>query len=82
MKDAGAEILAHRNFDAGNLHGRVINEYTYQVLSYTDEIALWQDNGSDPFWTMTYLEECTKSTRHHLNVVQRAINNLLYTSRS
>lgn len=80
MKKAAAEILAHRSFDAGNLHGRLINQYTYVVYSYSDEIAMWEDDGSDPVWTMTYVEDCSKTTRHHLNVVQRAINSLLWSA--
>lgn len=80
MKDAFAEITARREFDAGNMHGRWEGS-AFTVRSYEDRIA-WSDRSDDwdgrEVWHMRYATDCSKTTRWHLNIVQRAVNNLLW----
>lgn len=53
-----------------------MNDYSYVIFSYDDEIARYIEG--DDEWHMFYLMDCSKTTRQHLNIVQKAINSQLY----
>lgn len=88
MREAGPVILDRKEFDAGNLHGRWQKrgrKSVYEVSSYNVVIAEFharEDNPQHGQWRMIVQTDppTTMTTRRHMNIVQRAINQMLYSA--
>lgn len=88
QREVGPVILDRKEFDSGSMHGRWQKrgpKSVYEVTSYNNVIAEFHPRDDNPMqgqWRMIVPTDppTTLTTRRHMNIVQRAINRMLYSA--